>query len=122
MRQTAAVIAQLPGSAIAQTRAETLRYVTAATINTLDPTLPGTTRESFGLAMNVYDRLFAFGRKQLGGFWVFDPDTIVGDLAQGYTISDDKKVITIQLRPDAVWHDGSPVTSAGHQNGRSTAP
>ena len=109
---TAAVIAQLPGSAIAQTRAETLRYVTAATINTLDPTLPGTTRESFGLAMNVYDRLFAFGRKQLGGFWVFDPDTIVGDLAQGYTISDDKKVITIQLRPDAVWHDGSPVTSA----------
>ena len=107
-----AALAQWPGDAAAQTRAETLRYVTAATINTLDPTLPGTTRESFGLAMNIYDRLFTFGRKQVGGFWVFDPDTIVGDLAQGYTISPDKKVITIQLRPDALWHDGSPVIAA----------
>ncbi|MBN8899035.1 MAG: ABC transporter substrate-binding protein, partial [Rhodospirillales bacterium] len=56
----------------AQSRAETLRYVTGANINTLDPCVPGTTRESFGLSMNVYDRLFAFGRKQVNGNWVFD--------------------------------------------------
>ncbi len=37
--------------------------------------------------MNVYDRLFSFGRKQLGDNWVFDPDTIRGELAQGYAIS-----------------------------------
>ena len=57
-----------------QTRAETLRYVTGNTINTLDLTMPGATRESFGLSMNVYDRLFSFGRKKLGDNWVFDAD------------------------------------------------
>ena len=106
-----AALAHWPSGAWAQTRAETIRYVTSATINTLDPTQPGSTRESFGLAMNVYDRLFGFGRKKLGAFWVFDPDTIEAELAQGYEISADKKVITIKLRPDAVWHDGSPVTA-----------
>jgi peptide/nickel transport system substrate-binding protein len=37
----------------AQTRAETLRQVTGNVINTLDPTMPGATREAFGLSMNV---------------------------------------------------------------------
>ncbi len=40
----AALLAGVPGgSALAQsvTRAETLRYVTGDTINTLDPTMPG---------------------------------------------------------------------------------
>ena len=103
--------ALLAGSASAQSRAETLRYVTGATINTLDTTMPGATREAFGLSMNVYDRLFAFGRKRLGDNWVFDANTIRGELAQGYAISDDKRVITITLRPDATWQDGSPVTA-----------
>ncbi|MBS0517253.1 MAG: ABC transporter substrate-binding protein [Proteobacteria bacterium] len=97
--------------ALAQSRAETLRYVTGATINTLDTTMPGATREAFGLSMNVYDRLFTFGRKKIGdGAWAFDPDTIRGELAKTYSISPDKKVITVTLRPDATWHDGSPVT------------
>lgn len=95
----------------AQTRAETLRYVTGATINTLDTTMPGATRESFGLSMNVYDRLFSFGRKKLGENWVFDAESIRGELAQGYSISADNKVITITLRRDATWHDGTPVTA-----------
>ena len=69
----AAILAEATGHAVAQTRAETLRYVTGATINTLDTTMPGATRESFGLSMNVYDRLFSFGRKKLGENWVFDP-------------------------------------------------
>ena len=107
----AGVLTRFPTDAVAQTRAETLRYVAAATINTLDPTQPGSTRESFGLSMNVYDRLFSFGRKKLGKFWVFDPNEIHGELALGYGISDDRKIITIRLRPDAVWHDGSPVTA-----------
>ncbi|KAF0097160.1 MAG: ABC transporter substrate-binding protein [Rhodospirillaceae bacterium] len=97
--------------ASAQTRAETLRYVTGATINTLDTTMPGATREAFGLSMNVYDRLFSFGRKKVGENWAFDPDTIRGELAKSYSISPDSKVITITLRPDATWHDGSPVTA-----------
>ena len=35
----------------AQTRAETLRYVTGATVNTLDPNVPGSTRESFAVSL-----------------------------------------------------------------------
>ena len=107
----AALLAQLPTTAQAQSRAETLRFVTGNTINTLDTTMPGATRESFGLSMNVYDRLFTFGRKKLGEDYVFDADTIRPELAAGHTMSDDKKTITIKLRPDAVWHDGSPVTA-----------
>ncbi len=107
----AVVLAGLPQSGKAQSRAETLRYVTGATINTLDTTMPGATREAFGLSMNVYDRLFAFGRKRLGENWVFDPETIRGELAQAYAMNDDRRTITITLRPDATWHDGSPVTA-----------
>ncbi len=61
--------------------------------------------------MNVYDRLFTFGRKQVNGNWVFDPTVIRGELAKGYTISPDGLKITIALRPDATWHDGSKVTA-----------
>jgi peptide/nickel transport system substrate-binding protein len=111
--QAATGIASLgvfPHIASAQSRAETLRYVTGNNINTLDPTVPGTTRESFGLSMNVYDRLFRFGRKKLGDNWVFDHDKISGELAKGYAISPDGTKITITLRPDATWQDGSPIT------------
>jgi peptide/nickel transport system substrate-binding protein len=112
--QGAAGAAFLAGGAVpasAQSRAETLRYVTGATINTLDTTMPGATREAFGLSMNVYDRLFSFGRKKVGENWAFDPDTIRGELAKSYSISPDNKVITITLRTDATWHDGTPVTA-----------
>ncbi|TAJ97716.1 MAG: ABC transporter substrate-binding protein [Reyranella sp.] len=112
--QGAAGAAFMAGGALpaaAQSRAETLRYVTGATINTLDTTMPGATREAFGLSMNVYDRLFSFGRKKVGENWAFDPDTIRGELAKSYSISPDSKVITITLRPDATWHDGTPVTA-----------
>ncbi len=111
----AALLAGGSGQALAQSRAETLRYVTGATINTLDTTMFGATRESFGLSMNVYDRLFTFGRKKVADYWVFDPDTIRGELAKSYSISPDNKVITITLRPDATWHDGTPVTGGGRQ-------
>lgn len=106
-----ASLAGLPHLAHAQSRAETLRYVTGNNVNTLDPTAPGATRESFGVSMNVYDRLFAFGRKQVNGNWVFDHTVIRGELAHSYAMSPDNLKITIKLRPDAKWHDGSPVTA-----------
>ncbi len=41
------------------------------------------------------------------------PDgTIVPDIAESYTISDDGTIYTFVLRTDATFHDGSPVTSA----------
>ncbi len=107
----AAALAAWPRASDAQTRAETLRYVTGNTVNTLDTTMPGATRESFGLSMSVYDRLFSFGRKKLGDNWVFDAKTIRPELAKSYAIAADGLKITITLRPDATWHDGSPVTA-----------
>ena len=107
----AASLTALPEAVLGQTRSETLRYVTGANINTLDTTMPGATRESFGLGMVVYDRLFSFGRKRLGANWVFDPTVVRGELAQDHQVSPDGLVITVTLRPDAVWHDGSPVTA-----------
>src|ERR1700760_171830 len=77
-------------AAYAQSRAETLRYVTGATVNTLDPNIPGTTREAFALSMATYDRLVSFGRKQLNGKWGFDLDTITGELAEAYNLSPDR--------------------------------
>jgi peptide/nickel transport system substrate-binding protein len=61
--------------------------------------------------MNVYDRLVAFGRKETADGWVFDQDHIHGELAQSYDTSADGLKFTFHLRPDATWHDGSPVTA-----------
>ena len=101
----------LSSTAHAQTRAETLRQVTGGAVNTLDPTMPGATRESFGLSMNVYDRLVAFGTKTVDGNLVFDHTQLRGELAESFTISPDGLKITLQLREGALWHDGSPVTA-----------
>lgn len=106
-----ALMSGVPHLAAAQSRAETLRFVTGGTINTLDTTMPGATRESFGLSMNVYDRLFTFGRRRIGENWTFDAATIRPELARAYSLSADNRVITITLREDATWHDGSPVTA-----------
>ena len=97
--------------AAAQTRAETLRQVTGNSINTLDPTMPGSTREAFGLSMNVYDRLVTFERKAQGNGFVFNYDKIRGELAESFTVSPDGLKITFKLKKDAKFHDGKPVTA-----------
>src|SRR5713226_6487423 len=99
------------GPVSAQTRAETLRYVTGASVNTLDPNVPGTTREAFAVSLSTYDRLVSFGRKQLNGKWVFDLDKITGELAESYDVSPDAMKITFHLRKDAQFQDGKPVTA-----------
>jgi peptide/nickel transport system substrate-binding protein len=106
----AGVACLLPAIAQAQTRAETLRQISGNNINTLDPTTPGATRESFGVSVATYDRLVAFERKQVDGVFVFDPSRIRGELADSYEISPDGLKITFHLR-NAKWHDGTPVTS-----------
>ena len=95
----------------AQSRAETLRYVTGAAVNTLDPNVPGSTREAFAVSLSTYDRLVSFGRKQLNGKWVFDLDKISGELAESYEVSPDGLKLTFHLRKDAKFQDGTPVTA-----------
>ncbi len=101
----------LQAQARAQTRAETLRQVTGNSINTLDPTMPGSTREAFGLSMNVYDRLVTFERKPQGNGFVFDYDKIRGELAESYKVSPDGLKITFKLRSNGKFHDGTPITA-----------
>src|SRR3979490_1058024 len=100
------------GPVSAQTRAETLRYVTGASVNTLDPNIPGSTREAFAVSLGTYDRLVSFGRKQLNGKWVFDLGKIAGELAETYDVGPDGLKLTFHLRKDAKFQDGTPVTAA----------
>ena len=47
-----------------------------------------------------------------GGLVTIDPDlNIVADLAESWNVSEDGRVYTFHLRPDAVFHDGKPVTA-----------
>jgi peptide/nickel transport system substrate-binding protein len=107
----AVVLLLAAGPVRAQTRAETLRYVTGASVNTLDPNIPGSTREAFAVSLSTYDRLVSFGRKQLDGKWVFDLDSIRGELAEAYDVSPDGLKLTFHLRKDAKFQDGTPVTA-----------
>jgi peptide/nickel transport system substrate-binding protein len=107
----AVVLLSAAAPAKAQTRAETLRYVTGASVNTLDPNVPGSTREAFAVSLGTYDRLVSFGRKQLNGKWVFDLDKITGELAESYEVSADGMKLTFHLRKDAKFQDGTPVTA-----------
>lgn len=104
-------LATASSPAFAQSRAETLRYVTSGSVNTLDPTSPGSTRESFAIATSTYDRLVGFDEKVVDGHKVFDLTHLHGELAKSFEISADGKVITFHLDPAAKWQDGTPVTA-----------
>ncbi|WP_198670747.1 ABC transporter substrate-binding protein [Oceanicella sp. SM1341] len=101
----------LPGAALARSREDTLRYVVGTVWNGLDPAGFGNSREAIGLSANVYDRLVRFGRKPEGGAFTFDFDTIEPELCESFSRSEDGLTLTFRLRPDATWHDGSPVTA-----------
>src|SRR6478735_1406653 len=85
------------GPAAAQT---TLRMVSHADIKILDP-IWTTANISRNHGYMIYDVLFAT-----------DADfKIQPQMAEKYTVSDDKLTYTITLRDGLEWHDGKPVTS-----------
>lgn len=92
---------------------DTMVVASGQTINSLDLHRTGTNRASYQVAINCYDRLVGFGSKQLPtGEMSYDYDTIVPELAESWTISDDGLVMTFKLNPEARFSDGSPVTAA----------
>lgn len=92
---------------------DTMVVATGQTINSLDLHRTGTNRASYQVAINCYDRLVGFGSRQLPtGEMSYDYDTIVPELAESWTISDDGLVMTFTLKPDATFTDGTPVTAA----------
>jgi peptide/nickel transport system substrate-binding protein len=99
--------------AAAQTRAETLRILSEGGPNSFDPIGIGVNRQAIQLHWNTYDRLVRFGTKtQPDGTLYYDYFHIEGELAERFEISADKRSITFYLRPEATFHDGTPVTAA----------
>ena len=92
---------------------DTLVVVTGATINSLDLHRSGTSRASYQVGINCYDRLLSFGTKQTpdGGF-SYDYEVIEPELAESWTVSEDGLTLTFKLKPNATFWDGRKVTAA----------
>lgn len=92
--------------------ADTLVVVNGQTINSLDLHRTGTNRASYQVSVNCYDRLVSFGTKDVpSGGLSYDYETIVPELAESWSTSDDGLMITFKIKPNATFWDGSKVTA-----------
>lgn len=108
-----AVAAPPTAAPAADARAETLLVVTSAGPNSLDIHGVGANRPSYGASWNLYDRLITFASKALpDGSKSYDFTKIAPELAESWAVAPDGLSITFQLRKNAVFHDGTPVTAA----------
>lgn len=100
----------LPATAAAS---DTMVVVTGQTINSLDLHRSGTSRASYQVGVNCYDRLLSFGTKEApGGGLSYDYQVIEPELAESWTESEDGLTLTFKLKPDAKFWDGRKVTAA----------
>lgn len=80
--------------------------------NSLDLHRVGTNRPAYGVSWAMYDRLMTFGTKKLpDGAVSYDYTVLEPELAESWEIADDGMSVTFNLRQDAVFHDGAPVTA-----------
>lgn len=96
--------------------ADSLRVLSEGAANSLESFSVGINRNAIQVSWNVYDRLVRFAYKpwdQAGeaGTFHYDYYDIQPELAESYEVADDGRSITFKLRPDATFHDGSPVTA-----------
>ncbi|MEP2639880.1 ABC transporter substrate-binding protein [Roseobacter sp.] len=100
----------LPASAQSN---DTLVVVTGATINSLDLHRTGTSRASYQVGINCYDRLLTFGTKEVPGNGLsYDYTSVEPELAESWDVSDDGMTLTFKLKPNATFWDGRKVTAA----------
>jgi len=93
-------------------RKDTLVVVAGHGINSLDLHRKGTNRPSYQVTVNIYDRLVRFGVKTLeDGSLSYDSTKIEPEVAESWTISDDRKTLTFKISPKAKFWDGSQVTA-----------
>ena len=65
-----------------------------------------------GLSWNCYDRLLTYAAKTLpDGTPSYDRETVARELAESWQVAADGMSCTFKLRPDATFHDGTPVTA-----------
>ena len=80
--------------------------------NGLDLHQVGTNRPAYGTSWAIYDRLVTFGTKTLeDGSLSYDYTDVQPELAESWEIADDGLSATFNLRQDATFHDGTPVTT-----------
>ena len=96
----------------AQAGTDTLVVVTGQTINSLDLHRSGTSRASYQVGVNCYDRLLSFGTKEaIGGGFSYDYSVVEPELAESWETSEDGLTLTFKLKPDARFWDGRKVTA-----------
>ena len=80
--------------------------------NGLDLHQVGTNRPAYGVSWCLYDRLVTFGTKTLDdGSLSYDFTDVQPELAESWEVADDGLSATFNLRKDAAFHDGTPVTA-----------
>ena len=80
--------------------------------NSLDLHRVGTNRPAYGVSWAMYDRLMTFGKKTLDdGSVSYDYTVLEPELAESWEMAEDGMSVTFQLRADATFHDGTPVTA-----------
>jgi peptide/nickel transport system substrate-binding protein len=104
----------LPAPAIltaqAQSRQETLLFVTEAAPNNFDIHGVGTNRPGYEVSWNCYDRLMSYGSKTLpDGSASYDRDKLTPELAEDWNLTDTS--VTFKLKKGAKFHDGTPITA-----------
>ncbi|MEL7470167.1 MAG: ABC transporter substrate-binding protein [Pseudomonadota bacterium] len=99
----------LPASAAGS---DTIVVVTGQTINSLDLHRSGTSRASYQVGVNCYDRLVSFGTKEaIGGGFSYDYTVIEPELADSWEESEDGLTLTFKLKSNAKFWDGRKVTA-----------
>src|SRR6476646_4858201 len=93
----------------AQSRQETLLIVSESQPNNLDIHGVGTNVPGYECSWNCYDRLIAHEMKSVNGVPYYDRDKYKPELAEDMSIGD--MSATFNLRKDAVFQDGTPVTA-----------
>ncbi len=80
--------------------------------NSLDLHRVGTNRPAYGVSWAMYDRLMTFGTKELpDGSISYDYTVLEPELAESWEMAEDGMSVTFNLRQDATFHDGAPVTA-----------
>ena len=82
------------------------------TINSLDIHRSGTSRPSYQVAVNCYDRLVAFDTKTLAdGSLSYDYEKVRPEIAESWTVAPDGMSMTFKIKPNAKFQDGTKVTA-----------
>lgn len=80
--------------------------------NSLDLHRVGTNRPAYGISWVLYDRLMTFGTKELpDGSISYDYTVLKPELAESWEMAADQRSVTFNLRKDATFHNGAPVTA-----------